>query len=173
MKADNPTKIEGYAAVFNSPTKIADASGRTFTEIIRPKAFRKALDANPDIRALYNHDTNLILGRTKSGTLKLWEDDKGLFFSLDIPDTQAGRDLKVSVERRDIDGCSFAFVPLKDRWGEKDGAPVRELLELELIEISPCVFPAYQRTSLDLRTARPNLSQYRLQLLRMELAEKI
>lgn len=156
--------LSGYAAVFNSPAVIQDFNGRRFQEVIRPRAFRQGLDS---AAALYNHDTNLVLGKVKSGTLKLWQDDKGLAFSLDVPDTQAGRDLVTLAERGDIEGCSFGFIAHKDRWTNQGDMPVRELLDLTLVEISPTPFPAYNRTSLNVRSQ----DKKKLLYMRIKIAE--
>ncbi len=163
-------KVQGYAALFDAETTIAYDESRSFIEVIRPQAFARTLKKNKDIRCLYNHDRNLVLGRTKSGTLAIREDEKGLWFECTLPDTQAGKDLAVSLERGDIDGCSFGFQVKKDQWSERDGLPVREVLDVDLVEISPCVFPAYQAAKINLRS---ELKLWRLEIdaLRKKLEE--
>src|SRR5437660_791367 len=97
--------LRGTAAAFNQPTRLGD-----FHEIIAPGAFTRALQRGDDVRALINHDPNLVLGRTKSGTLRLAESARGLDFQVTLPDTQAARDLwELCAKRGDIDSCSFAF----------------------------------------------------------------
>ncbi|MCT4573774.1 HK97 family phage prohead protease, partial [Bacillus thuringiensis] len=86
---EQPSKITGYAAVFNSKTTI----GGWFDEVIEPGAFARSLSENSDIRALFNHNWDNVLGRTKSGTLRLEEDEKGLKFEIELPNTSVGRDL--------------------------------------------------------------------------------
>jgi HK97 family phage prohead protease len=142
-------RIGGYAAVFNSES--VDLGG--FVERIAPGAFGGSLSKGADVRALWNHDRNVILGRTKSGTLRLTEDARGLAFELDLPDTQAGRDLAVLVERKDISGMSFAFRTQADNWAKVAGAWLRTLLEVDLIDVSPVTFPAYPATEVGVRAA--------------------
>jgi len=90
----SPGILEGYAAVYDSVTDI----GGYFREVIRPGAFTRAIRDNQDVRALWNHDTGTILGRRSAGTLSVSEDERGLQFSLQLPDTTAGRDAAVSIE---------------------------------------------------------------------------
>lgn len=140
--------IRGYAARFNSPSQ--DLGG--FIEKIDPGAFAKAIDRD-DVRALFNHDSNLILGRNKAGTLTLREDESGLYCEIDPPDTTAGRDLVESIRRGDIDGMSFAFSPVDDSWGKMDdGTPLRTLREVALYDVSPVTYPAYRSTSVGVRS---------------------
>jgi HK97 family phage prohead protease len=141
--------LTGYAAVFNSPT---DLTG--FTEVIRPGAFAKSLKAGVNIRALYHHQGDALLGTTRSGTLELREDARGLAFKLALPDTSHGRDLAVLVERGDVAGCSFGFLIRSggDRWEKRDGKLVRELLDADLKEITLTADPAYQDTTVAMRS---------------------
>ena len=143
-------KLTGYAAVFGQETRIAD-----FTEVIRPGSFTASLRGR-DILALVDHDPARLLARTKSGTLRLEEDSKGLRFELDVPDTQEGRDLLTLAERGDLGGMSFGFTVSKggERWNGKK----RELRAVTLHEISVVhAWPAYQGTSVEPRSKRPNL----------------
>jgi HK97 family phage prohead protease len=149
------TQLVGYAAKFNDEATISDPWwGDTFSEVIKPGAFARTLRENQDIRALYNHDTNVVLGRTKSGTLKLTEDATGLHFVVDLADTTAARDIKTMIARGDIDGCSFGFMVMEDEVLKRaDGTILRTLIDLELIEISPAVaFPAYASTEVAVRS---------------------
>ena len=140
-------KIVGYAAVFNKMS--LDLGG--FREVIRPGAFKKTIQ-EADVRALWNHNADYVLGRTKSGTLKLEEDERGLKIEITPPDTQWAKDLITSIGRGDIDQMSFGFRPVKDRWGTEDGENIRELLEVELLDVSPVTFPAYPQTSVQVRS---------------------
>jgi hypothetical protein len=145
-------KLSGYAATFGTEARIAD-----FTEIIRPGAFSASLEARQDILALVDHAPGRLLARTKSGTLRLSEDDKGLSFEIDLPDTQDGRDILALAERGDLGGMSFGFlVPERgDVW--KDGNR-RELVRVDLREISVVMgWPAYPETEVHARTAKPAL----------------
>jgi hypothetical protein len=102
-----------------------------------------------DIRALWNHENDLVLGRNKSGTLELSEDEKGLAFKNRPPDTTWFRDRVVSLKRKDVTGSSFGFYTDADEWGtEPDGTRVRTLKKVTLVEVSPGVtFPAYPQAS--------------------------
>ncbi|WP_432814808.1 HK97 family phage prohead protease [Sphingorhabdus sp.] len=137
-------RIEGYAATFGSTAKLGE-----FSETIQPGAFRSALAG--DILALMDHDPGRVLGRTRSGTLRLFEDSRGLAFSLDLPDTQAGRDILALAERDDLGGMSFGFlVPPNGEFWE---GSTRNLRTIDLKEISVVsAFPAYPDTSIALRS---------------------
>lgn len=143
---NEPLKMSGYAAVFNSRTSIGDF----FDEIIDPGAFSRTISENGDIRALYNHDWDNVLGRTKSGTLNLSEDNRGLKFELELPDTSVARDLAVSMDRGDINQCSFGFFINEETW-DYDAEPVlRTIHEVELFEVSIVSLPAYDDTEVEL-----------------------
>jgi HK97 family phage prohead protease len=148
-------KIGGYGAVFNSETVI----GNEFREQIAPGAFAKALKG--DIRSFFNHDSAMILGRTKSGTLRVWEDDRGLRYEVDLPDTQAGRDLAVSMERGDVDGSSFSFRVTKQSWDESRDMPLRTIEEMELFEVGPVTMPAYDDATVALRSLEDTRKEVR------------
>jgi HK97 family phage prohead protease len=145
----SPGTLEGYAAVYDQETDLG-----YFREVIRPGAFSRAIRENQDTRALWNHDTGAILGRRSAGTLSIEEDSKGLKFSLTLPDTTTGRDAAVSIQRGDITGMSFGFSVTSARWlEEKDkDTELREILDLDLFEISPVTFPAYADTEVGLRS---------------------
>lgn len=155
---DGKRTLSGYAAVFNSDTTIGDY----FIERIDPAAFNNAV--NGDVRALVDHDTGRVIGRTKSGTLRLAVDERGLKVEIDVPDTADGRDLWTLVERGDISGMSFGFRVTKQEWDETGDLPIRTILEVELYEVSAVAFPAYDDTSLglrDLESARAELEAAR------------
>ena len=154
-------KITGYASVFNQWSE--DLGG--FREIVRPGAFKKTIK-EADVRALFNHDPNYVLGRNKAGTLQLEEDDKGLKIDIDPPDTQWARDLTTSIERGDIDQMSFGFRTVKDSWGEEDDKNTRELLEVELFDVSPVTYPAYPTTVVGVRSV--DISEMQRILLKSE-----
>lgn len=145
--SDDKKKIRGYAAVFNQWSE--DLGG--FREKIRQGAFAKTIK-EADVRALFNHDPNYVLGRNKAGTLSLSEDDKGLAIEVDPPDTQWARDLLVSIDRGDINQMSFGFSTIKDEWAGKDGDTTRELVEVKLYDVSPVTYPAYPQTSVGVRS---------------------
>lgn len=136
--------LTGYAAVFNAETRIGG-----FSERIAPGAFRDSLASGRDVLALLDHKPDTLLGRTKSGTLTLREDDKGLAFELPLPDTQAGRDLIALAERGDLGGMSFGFRAIDEAWN----GDTRELRQVELYEVSVVQsWPAYQQTEISLRS---------------------
>lgn len=137
-------RLEGYAATFGTP---ADIGGR-FTETIAPGAFSGSIRSKVDILALVDHDPGRVLARTRSGSLRLSEDTRGLAFDLDVPDTQAGRDVLALAERNDLGGMSFGFTALDER---RDGDR-RELRSVELHEISVVLaWPAYSGTVIQAR----------------------
>jgi HK97 family phage prohead protease len=138
----------GYAAVFNSPSEPLP-----FTEVIREGAFKRSLKARNEIKLFMNHNTDVVLGSTRSGTLQLSEDSRGLLAQAQLPDTSAGRDLSVLMQRGDVSSMSFGFsVPPKgDSWSS-DGA-TRELNQVRLHEVSIVTgFPAYEATTASVRS---------------------
>lgn len=158
-KGDGDRKIVGYGAVFN---KLSENLGG-FREVIAPGAFDGVL--NDDVRALFNHDRNVVLGRTKASTLRLLVDSEGLQYEIDPPDTQQARDLIVSMDRGDIDQSSFGFYIDEDKWEEDDdGRVVRTVLKLKrLFDVSPVTFPAYPdapSTARDLEAAQDGLQTF-------------
>ena len=150
VRADSRTAT-GYAAVYNS---IADIGGY-FNEQIAPGAFDGTLGG--DIRALFNHDTAHVLGRTIAGTLRLASDDRGLAVEIDMPDTAMARDLTVSMTRGDISGMSFGFNVTKQTWDESGPVILRTIESVELFEVSIVTFPAYDATDVAVRS----LEQYK------------
>ncbi len=162
--SSNGKKLTGYAAIFNSE---ADLGG--FVEVVRNGAFRKSLEGGTNIRALYHHQGDALLGTTRGGTLKLKEDAHGLAFELALPDTTHGRDLAILVDRGDVAGCSFGFRVRDggDRWEQRGGQLVRELLDVDLVEITLTADPAYQDTTVAMRS-RPAALSRDLNLLWLE-----
>ncbi len=141
--------LTGYAAVFNSEAVLGD-----FSEVIRHGAFAKSLATGSNIRALYQHQGDALLGTTRGGTLQLREDAKGLAFELALPDTTHGKDLAILVGRGDVAGCSFGFKVRSggDRWGQRGSQLIRELIDVELVEITLTSDPAYQDTTVAMRS---------------------
>jgi HK97 family phage prohead protease len=139
-------RLEGLAVPFDRETRIAD-----FTEIVRHGAFSRSLAAGSDIVALVDHDQAKLLGRTRTGTLSLTEGQRGLGFSLEVPDTQAGRDAVALAARGDLGGMSFGFtVP---EGGERWNGRRRELVDVDLREVSVVsAWPAYEGTSVSARS---------------------
>lgn len=155
--------IEGYGAVFYDPE---DAKGTQYHlwgnvyERIAPAAFAKAIQGQDDVRSLFNHDSNIVLGRVSAGTLKLSIDNRGLWYEASPPDTQTIRDQVMSpIERGDVSGSSIMFIPRRGgvvwREEEKDGIEleIRELIDVELWEVGPVTFPAFSSTTSGVRGA--------------------
>lgn len=151
------TVIAGYAVVFDSWSEVmVDGRGRAFRERIAPTAFDRALAEQPDVRALWNHNADFPLGRTRNGTLTLRKDGRGLRIELTPPETSWGRDAVESIRRGDVSGMSFAFSAKRDggdTWERpgNDGVASRTLLDADLHEVSPVTFPAYPATSVAVR----------------------
>ncbi|ELY2745820.1 MULTISPECIES: HK97 family phage prohead protease [Cronobacter] len=159
-----PTKIIGYASVFNSRSELIFGS---FREVIKPGAFDDVL--GDDVRALFNHDPNFILGRSSAGTLSLSVDDRGLRYEITAPQTQTIRDLVLApMQRGDISQSSFAFRVARDgeRWyQDEDGVVVREITRFSrLLDVSPVTYPAY----LEADSAVRSLEQWRSQQAEQE-----
>lgn len=144
---DSIGTLNGYAAVFNSDSEDLG----WFIERIRPGAFKESLERGDDVRAFGHHMNHQVLGRRSAKTLTLSEDEKGLKFSISLPDTTVGRDVLTSVRRGDVDGMSFGFSVVADDWTKqtRDAKTVylRELITVDLFEISVVSFPAYTAAS--------------------------
>lgn len=146
--ASDKMTFRGYAAVFDSPSEPLP-----FTEYIRSGAFKKTLKSRNEIKMFSNHNTDLVLGSTRAGTLRLTEDSTGLLAEADLPPTTTGRDLSILMERGDVNSMSFGFsVPAGgDEWSE-DGS-VRTLNQIRLHEVSIVTgFPAYEATTAGVRS---------------------
>jgi uncharacterized protein len=147
--------IQGYAALFDVETEIRGYWG-AFKESVAPGAFAKSIRDNRRVVSLFNHDSNILLGSTSGGTLRIKEDDKGLFMEVEPPDTQVGRDVVESIRRGDVQGQSIMFEIVGEEWtfaqkkGEMDS---RRITDVILWECGPVTFPAYEQTSVGLRSA--------------------
>lgn len=150
FKAENEIrKMTGYAAVFNTDS----VDFGWFKEQIAPGAFTRTLKEHPDVRAFVDHDPSKIIGRTKSKTLILRQDDHGLFAEIEPANTTVGNDVYESVKRGDIDGMSFGFRVISDKWEMRDGKEFRTILDVDLKEVSIVTLPAYQDTNISARSA--------------------
>jgi HK97 family phage prohead protease len=132
--------------VFNSEADI----GGFFREKIAPGAFSEAIKT--DVRALVDHDSGRVIGRSTAGTLRMSEDATGLAVEIDLPDTSDGRDLAILIERGDVSGMSFGFRVTKEEWDETSEPPLRTIKAVELAEVSVVAFPAYDDTSIAMRS---------------------
>jgi uncharacterized protein len=160
----SPRKLVGHAAVFDQWAVIArymdPDTGRPveFREVIRRGAFRNAIASGQDVRALVDHNSSLILGRTRAGTLVLSEDDQGLLCEITTPETQTAEDVLANVAVRNITQMSFAFLPRP--WGEtittRDEGTVivleSEVTDVDLYDVSVVTYPAYKTTDVEVRS---------------------
>ena len=152
-RANGATVLTGYAAVYNNFSLPLREGGASFREVIMPGAFDKVLRkarGKQDVVALLNHDSNLILGRTSSGTLELSSDEKGLKYTVTPPDTQVGRDTLSLVRRRDLRGSSFAFAVNQsgEHWSSDDRGAIREIRDVSMLaDVSVVLTPAYPASS--------------------------
>lgn len=161
MDEENTPKITGYAAIFNQLSN--DLGG--FREKIKKGFFSSVLEN--DVRALFNHDENMVLGRTKNNTLVLEEDNKGLKIEIVPPDTSYAKDLMNLIKRGDVDQMSFQWITEKDEWDSSDlNNVVRTLIKAQsLYDISPVTFPAYPQTKVAVRSAKEVYINYLEELL--------
>lgn len=168
LNGDGKRMIVGYAAVYNSETLLVETPIGKLYEKIAPGAFDEVLDQ--DVRALFNHDPNQVLGRTKAGTLKLSVDDHGLKYEITPPDTQLGKDLLESINRGDISQSSFGFKVKEHTFEQrKDGSELRTIKKVEtLFDISPVTYPAYDDTAVAMR----GLAKWKAKTHRNELRAK-
>lgn len=160
---DKPKVIEGYGAVFYNPNDPGTEYKlwRDTYERIAPGAFDRALQED-DVRSLFNHDSNYVLGRNTADTLALSVDSVGLRYAATPPGTNTINDLVVSpIDRGDVDGSSFMFEPLKVAWIEEDRDGVmfeiREIQEVRLWEVGPVVFPAYRSATSGVRAKQDDM----------------
>ena len=156
------SKIAGLAAVYYDGTPETEFQlWEGAVERIMPGTFARALGGEDEVVALYNHDPNLVLGATKSGTLRLSDSPEGLRYEIDTPDTQVGRDLVETLRRGDVNGSSFSFALLDVHWIVEDGVDVRVISGVRLSDVGPVTFPAYEATESQLREARDSYEAWR------------
>lgn len=142
--------LEGYAALIETPYQVEDWLGE-YTEVIRTGAFKRTLDHGADVRLLINHE-GIPLARTKSGTLGLAEDEVGLLTRADLdPASPTVAGLKSAMDRRDADQMSFMFRVLRQEWSPD--FTQRDILEVQLFDVSVVTFPANEGTTVSLRSS--------------------
>jgi uncharacterized protein len=154
------TEIVGYAAVFDVWTNLYESPSLVVRERIRPGAFRNAIASGQDVRALVDHDSSQILGRTRAGTLTLAEDAVGLAVAIRPPSTQLAADVRANIAAGNVSQMSFAFRPRDG--GETittrtdGGATIQdvEITDVDLYDVSVVTYPAYESTSVSLRAKR-------------------
>lgn len=170
-QAENPDDlvIEGYFALYESETELFEG----VYEIITKGAFSNTL--NNDVRALWNHNTQYVLGRNKSGTLEIKEDEKGLFGIVKLPKTQYAQDLYELIQRGDVDQCSFGFNILAEDLEElASGAYRWRINEIDLHEISVVTFPAYENTSVQARAKQvEQIEKRKLETRKKDLQKRL
>lgn len=162
--------IEGYFAVFNSDYVIDEG----MSESIAPGAFTTSL--NGDVRALTNHDSTLVLGRTTAATVTLRQDEIGLWARIAInPKDGDAMNTWARVQRRDVTQCSIGFRIIREETDfREDGSVHWTIREVELFEISVCTFPAYEATNISARTAqRDAMEASRLEAWKTKMKERI
>ena len=156
-RADGGKMLVGYGAVFYREGEAGTEYrlGPDIVERIAPTAFTRALAEKQDARALFNHDPNMLLGRAGAGTLRMTVDARGLRYEIDIPDTTVGQDVAKSVARGDLAGSSFAFrINGKEgqRFEKGKDHDVRHITDVDLFDVGPVTYPAYEGTSTALRS---------------------
>ena len=167
--------IKGHAAVFNQRTHIPFWG---FDEMVAPDAFADSIQKD-DIRALFNHDVNYVLGRNRAGTLKLFEDVRGLAIEINPPDTQFARDLMELIKRGDVNQMSFAFSVISESWtrGGEEESDLRVLQQVKLYDVSCVTMPAYEGTDCAVRSynqwKKVNTTNFKNNLLRRRLNLKL
>ncbi|MEK3855944.1 HK97 family phage prohead protease [Cytobacillus sp. FSL H8-0458] len=168
---DGKRTISGYAVKWEMKSH-AMGYFRRFKEQFKKGSFTETLTQD-DQRALWSHDTSKVLGRTKNGSLRLFEDEVGLRFELDLPNTSLGNDTFESIKRGDVDGVSFGFNMQKEEWDESDPDNViRSVTKAKLLEISPVAFPAYPDSQVSARSHDP-YKEYIEEKNQMELRKKL
>lgn len=176
---NNKRTIGGYAVKYNSPTLIVDRWGDEFLEEISAGAFDESLN-NKRQKALWNHDSSKPLGSVKSNTLRFNSNSDGLNYDVDIPNNSWGNDVFESVQRGDVDGSSFGFICLDNKWSKvmHEGKEIykRSITKAELLEVSPCTFPAYDSSEIGCRsfeTFKKELEKPSVELEKEQLRNKI
>ena len=160
---DGRDLVVGHASVYDSRSN--NLGG--FYEFIERGAFTEELINSSDVRALINHDPNLILARNTSGTLNLTADERGLKYEFEMPETSYGKDLSISMKRGDITQSSFAFTVAEDDWStDADGNNIRTIKKIDrLYDVSPVTYPAYNMAESDLVVAKRGLKEYQESLV--------
>jgi HK97 family phage prohead protease len=160
---DAPIRVSGYAAIFGEETNI----GGMFTEVIERGAFASAIERKDDVVFLINHE-GLPLARSRSGTLTMREDDRGLFIETDLdPSDPDVRSIVPKMKRGDLDKMSFAFVPTRQEWDDGGSIPKRMIKDVELYDVSIVTTPAYSGTEIGLRSLQDHRdAQFKTQAAR-------
>jgi HK97 family phage prohead protease len=167
--SDNGKRIKGYAIRFQSDS--VDLGG--FKERIAPEAVDRTLNEGLDVRALVDHDSSKVIGRTRAGTLTLRKDSQGLRIEVEPdPEISYARDIMRSVARGDVTGMSFGFRAIADEWDYEGKIPMRTVTDMRISEVSIVTFPAYQATDVQVAMRSLNAFQERHQGNRVAWLEK-
>jgi HK97 family phage prohead protease len=161
--------LVGYGSVFGAEypvTEPVDGRVRSFTEVVKKGAFARSLQTPGDVLCCFNHSPFHLLGRTSSGTLKVSEDDHGLRFSVELPDTQTGHEVKTLASRGDLAGASFYFGLPAD--GFTWSGNTRSLHDLRLYEVGPVVVPASRATQVQMRSNHLLFKRLHLEIMNMK-----
>lgn len=154
--SDDDMTVSGYFAVFDQPTELGPGE----KEVIKRGAFTESLK-RAEVVALWNHDSQKILGRTSNDTLELEEDDHGLKGALHIAPTSYGKDVYQLIKRGDLVGCSFGFFVDDYRDIAKDGTVTHEITKAQLLEVSVVTWPQYEQTEIAVRSKNDSANFYR------------
>lgn len=173
--------IGGYAVKYNTPTLIRDRWGDEYLEEMAEGCFDDSISncmtRGREIKALWNHDTSKPIGNTLTSTLRFNSDRTGLNYDIDLPDNTWGHDVKEAVKRGDVDGSSFGFLCLEDKWSKitQDGKEMykRSIIRAELHEVSPCTFPAYDSSEITCRSFDKLKEEAKEELRQREAKEKL
>jgi HK97 family phage prohead protease len=181
VRGDGARTIAGYAAVYYDAGDPGTEYMLTLTlvERLMPGCFDRALRESHDCRGLFNHDPNWLLGRTASGTCRLSTDRKGLRYEIDLPKTTQGADVAEMIRRGDLTGSSFAFAVTKQSFIYKKDSDwnIRQIEDVDLMDVSPVTFPAYQSATTGLQpsraagSAKPSLRASDFKAMRRRLAK--
>lgn len=170
-EGDGSGMIHGYGAVYyNGSPETEYQLWPGMVERIMPGAFAQAVNRD-DVRALFNHDTNMVLGRKSAGTLRVFDDNRGLRYEIDPGETTVYRDVAQFIKRKDVQGSSFAFVVTDEQPRKENGIRIREIRGVELFDVGPVTYPAYESTSTGVRM-RGTLDDAREWFEKQESAER-
>ena len=158
-REDGKEVVVGYGSIFNSRSENLG----NFYEYISPTAISQETIAKSDVRALINHDQNLILARSTTGTLDLTVDEKGLRYEFEIPETSYGKDLAINMKNGNLNQSSFAFTVGDDEWStDEDGNDIRTITSIDrLFDVAVVTYPAYSQADSDLVVAQRGLAMYK------------
>ena len=158
-REDGQEVVVGYGSIWNSRSE--NLGG--FYEYISPDAISQETIEKSDVRALINHDPNLVLARSTAGNLSLSVDEKGLRYEFSIPETSYGKDLAINMKNGNINQSSFAFTVGSDEWStDEEGNDIRTITSIEkLYDVSPVTYPAYSQAESDLVVAQRALAMYK------------